>query len=82
MKRGAGASDNCEKVLPGAAGRASAPQSMNPSRLVDVWISGLAVLLDRRYNGSALIPAGRLVGEALEHPARARWMWQPTKEDA
>jgi len=43
---------------------------MKPEKLVEVWTAGLAVLLERRWDGYALIPAGRLVGEALEHPAR------------
>jgi hypothetical protein len=43
---------------------------MSPDKLVAVWLSGLAVLLERRWDGYVLIPAGRLVGERLEHPAR------------
>jgi len=45
---------------------------MNPEKLVAVWLSGLAVLLERRYDGFALIPAGRLVGERLEIPRGMR----------
>jgi hypothetical protein len=41
---------------------------VKPEQLVEVWMSGLAVLLDRRWDGYALIPAGRLVGERLEIP--------------
>jgi hypothetical protein len=47
---------------------------VNPDKLVAVWLSGLAVLLDKRYDGSVLIPAGRLVGERLEIPYPDRGM--------
>ena len=40
---------------------------MKPEKLVEIWRGGLAVLLDRAWDGFHLIPAGRRVGLSLEH---------------
>jgi hypothetical protein len=48
---------------------------VKPEQLVEVWMSGLAVLLDRRWDGSALVPAGRAAGLVLEVGHRGYLEW-------
>jgi hypothetical protein len=35
-------------------------------QIVAIWMSGLGVLLERRWDGFAIIPAGRKIGAVLE----------------